>query len=306
MNKLKKIIKEEVNKFITEYYDEEYEVQENYFEKYNETLREIFQDFLYDNDEQMTKRIPWMLVNPMQLKQIWEQFIKFKSVSNTKGLEKIAGIMYNNIIKLNVLTYLSGHTPDDPHEDFEENIGYYVDEFIQDHLKRIYNKHDIELDGSEVKYEDPNQLKLDLQENYNQEFTNTDKYLIYYVQEEIIGSEYQNNMKKVREMLFEELLNKFYDYYSTDKNGTWLLSDYGLKPLQTLALELNRTSDHNQMVVVIDKMLNVVHQRSDMAGWFVQGGSSALSDISGYISDEDAWNSKSSISGEYKPSSYYR
>lgn len=307
MNRLEKIINEEFNEFIREHYDEEdYSHHYKYNDKYDELLGEIFWDFLYDNNEDMSKRIPWILVNANQVKQIWEYFIKYKSVRNTRGLEKIAGIMYNNVIKLDILTYLSGHTPSNPDQDFEDNIGNYVDMYIKDNLRLIYDRYGKEIDPDVVPYyEDPNQLKLDLRENYQRNVIRN-RFLDNLIINDIINSDNENNVTKIREILVDELIGKFYDY-ATDKNGTDIMSDYGLEPLQKLALELSRTSDHNQMIVVIDKMLNVVHQRSDMASWFVNGGSSALSDISGYFSDDDnTWETKSTISGDSKPTSYYR
>jgi hypothetical protein len=35
-------------------------------------------------------------------------------------------------------------------------------------------------------------------------------------------------------------------------------------------------------------MLNVLHQRSDIANWFVEGGSHALAQLSGYDRGEEA------------------
>ena len=48
-------------------------------------------------------------------------------------------------------------------------------------------------------------------------------------------------------------------------------------------------------------MLNVAHQRSDLASWFVQGGSQALSQLSGYGDPESG---ESVISGKYNMSDY--
>jgi hypothetical protein len=83
------------------------------------------------------------------------------------------------------------------------------------------------------------------------------------------------------------------------------MSDYGTDPLVKLAFQLAREDEAEKKVVIIDKMLNVVHQRSDLASWFIEGGSAALSDISGYMSDEKyGWDSVSNISGKYKMSDY--
>ena len=76
----------------------------------------------------------------------------------------------------------------------------------------------------------------------------------------------------------------------------------------TLGSKLYEEDAPENKLVLIDKILNVVHQRSDMASWFVQGGSAALSDLSGYeIPDEEdgGYTTKSAISGRYNMSDYY-
>jgi hypothetical protein len=80
-----------------------------------------------------------------------------------------------------------------------------------------------------------------------------------------------------------------------DENGQWYLSDYGLKPLQALALRLYSASTAEDKIHVIDRMLNVVHQRSDLAGMFVEGGTSTLNKIAtqgGYQTDFESFEDK--------------
>lgn len=78
------------------------------------------------------------------------------------------------------------------------------------------------------------------------------------------------------------------DKYMDDHFGDWILdghqwriSDYGLKPLHKFLVQLRKEFDPSKKLPILDKMLNVVHQRSDIAAWFVEGGSAALSDLSG-------------------------
>jgi len=72
--------------------------------------------------------------------------------------------------------------------------------------------------------------------------------------------------------------------------------------------ELTQTTEAEQKIPIIDKMLNVVHQRSDIAAWFVEGGSQALSQLSGYSVPEDKddpySDEVSAISGKYNMSNY--
>lgn len=93
----------------------------------------------------------------------------------------------------------------------------------------------------------PNDVRQELEEKY--EYTFTDKQ-------------------------WEKLLDSL-----EDKSGQWYLSDFGLKPLQNLALRLYNAETPEQKLHVVDRMLNIVHQRSDLAAMFVQGGTSTLQKI---------------------------
>ena len=79
------------------------------------------------------------------------------------------------------------------------------------------------------------------------------------------------------------LLEKWYYVYSEDpKSGHNYISDYGLEPLERLLETLLDEEDINKKIPIIDRILEVAHPRSDLAGWLVQGGSAALSQLSGY------------------------
>jgi len=94
----------------------------------------------------------------------------------------------------------------------------------------------------------------------------------------------------IRGMLYDAMKERFYDYYQNDPEGKMggFISDYGLKPLEDLLVELLRASTPEEKLLIIDRMLNVVHQRSDIADWFVEGGSHALGQLSGSPTQVDA------------------
>lgn len=80
------------------------------------------------------------------------------------------------------------------------------------------------------------------------------------------GSEYLENLG-------------FYDWCKLpDGSEAW--SDYGLEPLIKLIMELEEQTTPEQKIVVINKILDVYHQRGDLASAFIQGGSKSLSQIS--------------------------
>ena len=77
--------------------------------------------------------------------------------------------------------------------------------------------------------------------------------------------------------------------YFTDLDGSWLLSDYGLPKLESLYPSIFNAKTDEEKLYAIDKALNVVHQRNDLAAMFVEGGSKTLMLIAnqgGYTSND--------------------
>jgi hypothetical protein len=71
------------------------------------------------------------------------------------------------------------------------------------------------------------------------------------------------------------------DSFFTDEKGQYRFSDCAMKRLTTKALELRSAKSAEQKLQIIDRILNIVHPRSDLASWFVEGGSKTLSRLSG-------------------------
>jgi hypothetical protein len=82
------------------------------------------------------------------------------------------------------------------------------------------------------------------------------------------------------ELTYDEVLYKKFLDYMCDEDGCPIISDYALVPLQKLAVEILGASTSEAKLLLIDQVLNVVHQRSDLASWFVQGGRKALEELS--------------------------
>lgn len=76
----------------------------------------------------------------------------------------------------------------------------------------------------------------------------------------------------------EQVANEFGDY-ATDPNGAWRLSDYGLDKLHGLIQQIVSAKTPEQKLMLVDMALNVVHQRSDLAAMFVEGGTSTLNKV---------------------------
>jgi hypothetical protein len=66
------------------------------------------------------------------------------------------------------------------------------------------------------------------------------------------------------------------EYTPKFSNGHELISDYGMEPLLKLAFELVKQDNPNEIIVTINKMLDISHQRSDLSELFIEGGGGAL------------------------------
>ena len=72
-----------------------------------------------------------------------------------------------------------------------------------------------------------------------------------------------------------EILDRKYhndDYIPFFSNGQPVLSDYGLEPLLKLAKELISQRKPEEIIITINKIMNVAHQRSDLSELFIEGG----------------------------------
>ncbi len=105
----------------------------------------------------------------------------------------------------------------------------------------------------------------------------------------LLGHEQVNPESYVQDMLerdsqevpadLEKVLEEFGDF-AVDEKGAWRLSDYGMKKMREGAVEVLGAETPEEKIVAVDKILNVVHQRSDLASWFIEGGSNSLSELS--------------------------
>jgi hypothetical protein len=219
------------------------------FEKQDELRQDMFYDFLYKNNNNFTKHIDWELLDYEPIKTMWLWYAKRGNIKDEEELYRIQEVMVNNTIKITIFTELLGHSSSSPEEYFEDAFKPIIENFISGKLRKRYDKNII------------NCFKKVISEN------------------EIESDE------EAKEKLYENLKEKFFNYYSEDPNsGQSYISDYGLPQLEKLCVKLLEESIPETKLLIIDQMLNVVHQRSDLASWFVKGGTDALSEISGSVS----------------------
>ena len=100
----------------------------------------------------------------------------------------------------------------------------------------------------------------------------------------------REEIKDAHDIIFtDEEWDVWMPEFFTDVDGSWLLSDYGLPKLQEIYPQIFNASTPEEKLYACDKALNVVHQRSDLAAIFVEGGTSTLNAIAaqgGYTSEK--------------------
>ena len=158
---------------------------------------------------QKNYRQRWRVVPAARLMKIWKDYAKAGIVRDQAGMDEIADIVTENILKIEVNTILCRHTSWSPEEFAAEVLDHEVPEGYFD------------------------------------------------------------------------LLPSFFD----DEEGSWRLSDFATGPLTTLALDLYDAKTAEAKLQVVDKILNIVHQRSDLSGWLVQGGRVTLRKLFEYIGE---------------------
>lgn len=92
------------------------------------------------------------------------------------------------------------------------------------------------------------------------------------------------------EILGQELPEDYFDQIDSffdDDHGQWRISDYAADELTNSAIDLRSAKSAEEKLQIIDHILNIVHQRSDIASWFVEGGSATLGQLAGTMDKAD-------------------
>lgn len=76
-------------------------------------------------------------------------------------------------------------------------------------------------------------------------------------------------------------LEPFVSWAVDTESGAWRISDYGMDKLLGIAAKLRMAVTPGRKVMYMDAILNVTHQRSDLAAWFIEGGISTLNEMAG-------------------------
>lgn len=199
---------------------------------------EILSNMSYDifQSIQNKEKINFRQIPPLQYTRALQEFIKYGELYRfpPRIIYKWKSLIINNILLLNSLTEINGHTSSFP-----------SDEFLD-----VFDENDGEFSVWLNKYN---------QENPDDPYTKYD----YYAAADFLDEKYD--------------IDKYLPLFS---NGHFVLSDYGLAPLMKLGYTLSDEDNVNKILVLINKILDITHPRSDLAELFIVGGSNTLDKIS--------------------------
>lgn len=81
--------------------------------------------------------------------------------------------------------------------------------------------------------------------------------------------------------LWKMLVNLGFLKWAKTVDGKWAYSDLGLPKLEAILSEERPDMTAEEILILINRCINVVHPRSDLSLLFIEGGSKTCSEISG-------------------------
>lgn len=302
---IRTVIREEITRLLTE--DEE--LMYSYYSKYDEWY--ILDKFA----NRTTDRMHWNLIKPSMYKKALEEFTRTGSLNTfpERYIYQWIGIILRNTCYINAITILAGHADYSPEYDSLENtmnqilrpFGMSVVEADRDMVLNLSEealmmvlryKDNVFMEGKRLNEESMHrdgQLNAIYTQKETDQFDRNEAISRKCNPEVVKAIEEHNkdnasmtiSISKNGDFLgtidFYELLDNlgFFDWAVLPDGGD-AFSDYGLQPLFNVCLEYNEDSTPEETLVIINKALDIYHQRSDLAAAFIEGGSSSLTAIS--------------------------
>lgn len=268
-----------------------------------------------------TKQNWGTLINPSMYQKALSEFVTYNQLVKfpTKYIYQWIGIIMRNTCILNANTQLAGHSSFFPYDEIEDfAMSYLGDDFYDINYDKLYikisekeflslcAKKQIYLNESNGIHKNGqydlfmNQEEVDEYDWQMERLKNKEKFQQYKKMAEEYSSKSDNGygittdkidvnvndqiIYRIQEI--EEFLDKIglYDWMEMpDGSEAW--SDYGLKPVFDLIKQYNDSKTPEETLVLINKILDVYHQRGDMSSIFITGGKKTLSQISGTVSE---------------------
>lgn len=257
-----------------------------------------------------------VLINPSMYQKALSEFTQYGRLTKfpVKYIYQWMGIIARNTCILRANTNLAGHGStfnEDAVEDFL--LGYFGDkiydiegdsvrfrvseeEFLdlcEDKGLTLNESNGIHRDGQYDLF--MNQDEVDEYDNYLEEYEKRKKFERYAELAERYNKSAINNygiqtdnigvnvddcvIYREKDMITVLDDIGLYDWMKMP-DGSYAWSDYGLSPIYELLNKYNDSLSPEEILVLINKILDVYHQRGDLSSIFIQGGRETLSKIS--------------------------
>jgi len=230
---------------------EQTKAEYDFYSLQHNTIYEVFQDIA------KKQKIRFFRIKPTQYKQALMEFMKYRDFFRFPT-NKIIGWKDNllyDITLLSALTEIHGHSQNFPYEEFYDTFDHQ-----ETYTSDQYNLFDGGLSEVTPEGEYTTWAKKRFKETNNREYLQRYNFTAIY--------EFLDDVRNID------------DYVPFFSNGQPVLSDYGLQPLLDLAEKIVNQTDPKDIIVTINKILDVAHQRSDLAELFIEGGTQSLDQIS--------------------------
>lgn len=260
------------------------------------------------------------LINPNMYKKALSEFIKYGRFVNfpTRYVYQWMGIIMRNTSILNANTELAGHSMYFPSEEIEEFVTQlYGDGNVELHDQKLRirlspsqvvhmcEELDIQINEGSDRYGQTylpwmSQDDIDRYVAQNEKerllrsLGGMEKYVTAYnsangnIRQNEFGYDVENYLMvdpKTKDIYWEvdawkylEILGLYEWMRMPDGSDAW--SDFGIRPLMEIFDEYDSDLPPEKVIVLVNKALDVSHQRGDMASIFIEGGSASLSRIS--------------------------
>jgi len=101
----------------------------------------------------------------------------------------------------------------------------------------------------------------------------------------IMGHTPLDPISKIEDLSDQEIPQNIFDgfenYVTDPETGQWRISDYAMSPLMNDAYQIISAQNSTDRLLAIDRAINRIHMRGDIAKFFVEGGSSTLNKLAG-------------------------
>lgn len=281
----------------------------DYLEEYGATY--VFESFL----ENPKGKQNWgVLINPEMYAKALREFTQYGKLVNfpARYVYQWMGIIMKNTAILCANTEIAGHSRNFPFEEFEDflhsyyndgreiDVNYSHDVRIEITPEEVVKMYDGNINEGVDKYGqtyfpwmsqddiDRTVQRQDMERSMNK-FKQTYGDLYQYIEgyNEEHSKSYSSDRIEIENGKIFWIVDIFEILYQIGITEDWMqmpdgsdaISDFGIDPLLKIFTEYDDDLPPEKVLVLVNKALDVYHQRGDMASIFVQGGSRALSRI---------------------------